>query len=58
MFEDSLVDSGGRLKTNAKYWVWGTFALNACVIAFLIIYPLLNPESLPKTAMTASRFSI
>ena len=29
MFEDSLVDSGGRLKTKSKYWMIGTCLLTA-----------------------------
>ena len=29
MFEDSLVESGGRLKTKSKYWAIGAFLLNA-----------------------------
>ena len=41
MFEDSLIDSGGRLKTKSKYWMIGTFALNALIIIGLIIFPLL-----------------
>ena len=53
MFEDSLVDSGGKLKTKSKYWMIGTFIFNGCIVLFLIIYPLLYPEALPKTAMTA-----
>ena len=53
MFEDSLVDSGGKLKTKSKYWMIATFALNGVIVAILILIPLLYPEALPKSSMTA-----
>ena len=53
MFEDSLVDSGGKLKTNSSKWMMLTLAINASIVAVLILIPLLYPEALPKTAMTA-----
>jgi protein TonB len=53
MFEDSLMESGGKIKTKSKYWMIATFTFNGIVIAGLIIYPLINPEALPKTMMTA-----
>ena len=36
MFEDSLVESGGKLKTKSKYWMILTFSLNAIFVAVLI----------------------
>jgi protein TonB len=51
MFEDALVESAGRLKTQSKYWTFGAFALNAGLLAILILIPLLHPEALPKTAI-------
>ena len=53
MFEDSLIDSGGRLKTKSKYWMIGTAILNFAILTVMIIIPLMYPEALPKTAMTA-----
>ena len=53
MFEDSLMESGGKIKTRSKYWMIATFTFNGVILATLIIYPLINPEALPKTAMTA-----
>jgi protein TonB len=53
MFESSLMESGGQIKTKSKYWMIGTFVFNALVLATMIIIPLVNPEALPKTAMTA-----
>ena len=29
MFEDSLMESGGKIKTKSKYWMIATFAFNA-----------------------------
>ena len=48
MFEDSMLESGGRIKTKSKYWMIATFSLNGAILAALIIYPLINPEALPK----------
>ena len=53
MFEDSLMESGGQIKTKSKYWMIGTFVFNGAILATLILIPLLYPEALPKTAMTA-----
>src|SRR5580698_10297930 len=52
MFENVLVESAGRFKTQSKFWTLGTFALNAGVLAVMIFLPLLHPEALPKTALT------
>ena len=53
MFEDSLVESGGKLKTKSKYWMILTFSLNAIFVAVLILIPLIYPEALPKNSMSA-----
>ena len=53
MFEDSLMESGGKIKTKSKYWMIGTFIFNGAILATMILIPLLYPEALPKTAMTA-----
>jgi protein TonB len=53
MFNDALMESAGRLKTQSKYWTLGTFALNGSVVAIMILLPLLHPEALPKTAIAA-----
>ena len=51
MFEDALIESGGKLKTKSKYWSIATLALNALILAALIIWPLLHPEALPTQMM-------
>ena len=53
MFEDSMLESGGKIKTKSKYWMIATFVFNGLIIATMILIPLLYPEALPKTAMTA-----
>ncbi|WP_433967162.1 hypothetical protein [Tunturiibacter gelidiferens] len=53
MFESSLMESGGQIKTKSKYWMIGTFIFNGAILATMILIPLLYPEALPKTAMTA-----
>lgn len=53
MFEQSLVESGGLIKTKSKYWTILTFFLVSSVFAIMILIPLIYPEALPRTAMTA-----
>jgi protein TonB len=53
MFEDSLMESGGRIKTKSKYWMIATFAFNGVILAAMVLFPLLYPEALPHTALTA-----
>ncbi len=43
MFEDSLMESGGKLKTKSKYWSILTLGINGAILAGLIIWPLLHP---------------
>ena len=57
MFEDALMESGGKIKTKSKYWMIGTFIFNAAILATMILIPLLYPEALPKTAMTGGAVS-
>src|SRR6201999_2022724 len=52
MFEDALMESGGKLKTKSKYYTFVGIILNGSIIAALILIPLIYPEALPKAAMT------
>lgn len=47
MFEDSLMESGGKIKTNQKYTTTVSFIIELVVIGFLILLPLLITEALP-----------
>ena len=54
MFEDSMMESGGKIKTKSKYWMIATASLNRAILATMILIPLLYPEALPKNSLTAS----
>jgi protein TonB len=51
MFEDSLMESGNRIKRKNKFWSFVAFLLNAGALLALVIWPLLHPEALPKQMM-------
>jgi protein TonB len=52
MFEDALVESGGKLRTH-RGWSSGVAAMcNFCVACLLLLLPLLHPLSLPKQALS------
>jgi periplasmic protein TonB len=51
MFEDSLIESGGRLKTARGKTTFFSFILEAIIVGILILIPLMFTEALPK-AMT------
>lgn len=48
MFEDSLIESGGRLKTKRGRTTLVSFILEAIVVVILILVPLMFTEALPK----------
>lgn len=52
MFEDSLVESTGRIRTRSRLFAVGSFALQAAVLAMLILVPILYPAALPKQALS------
>lgn len=52
MFEDSLVESTGRIRTHSKRLAVGSFFLQAALVAVLALIPYLYPASLPKQALT------
>jgi periplasmic protein TonB len=51
MFEDSLMESGNRIKRKNKFWSFVAFLLNTGALLALVIWPLLHPEALPKQMM-------
>jgi protein TonB len=53
MFEDSLMESGNRIKAKSKYWSIVALLFNGGVLIALIVWPLLHPEALPKQMMAA-----
>ena len=48
MFEDSLIESGGRLKTKRGVTTVISFALQVLLVGVLVLIPLLFTEALPK----------
>ena len=48
MFEDSLVESGGRLKTRRGMTTMLSFVLQVLLIGVMILIPLIYTEALPK----------
>lgn len=51
MFEDSLIESGNRLKTKRGRTTTVSFILEAIVIGVLVLIPLLFTEALPKAQL-------
>lgn len=47
MFEDSLMESGNKIRTNQKYTTTLSFVIEAVIVGFLILLPLLITEALP-----------
>ena len=52
MFEDSLVESTGRIRTRSRYFAIGSFVLQALLLTALALYPFLHPATLPRQALT------
>lgn len=51
MFEDSLIESGNRLKTKRGRTTTTAFVLEAIVVGVLVLIPLLFTEALPKAQL-------
>src|ERR1700722_5244541 len=51
MFEDSLIESGGRLKTKRGVWTFLSFIFEIVLVGVLVLIPLLFTEALPKTQL-------
>src|SRR5579862_2992810 len=51
MFEDSLIESGGRLRTNRGATTTISFLLQVALVGILVLIPLLFTEALPKTQL-------
>ena len=48
MFEDSLIESGGRLKTKRGWTSIVSFAIQIMIIGVMVLIPLIFTEALPK----------
>ncbi len=49
MFEDSLIESGGKLKTKRGRTTTVAFILEVLIICVMVLIPLIFTEALPKT---------
>ena len=54
MFQDSLIESGGKLKTKRGMTTMLPFSFHAAFVAVLILIPLLYTEAVPKLRSTIS----
>ncbi|HEX5234883.1 MAG TPA: energy transducer TonB [Silvibacterium sp.] len=52
MFEDSLVESSGRIRTRSRWYAVGSFAVQALLVAVLVLIPYIYPAALPKQALS------
>jgi protein TonB len=52
MFEDSLMESGGRIKTNQKWTGLISTVAQLLLVGFLVLLPLIFTEALPKGQLT------
>lgn len=52
MFEDSLMESGGQIRTNQKWTTLISTSVQICLVIFLILLPLIFTEALPKGQLT------
>ena len=51
MFEDSLIESGGRLRTKRGMTTTISFIFQMVLVGVLVLIPLLFTEALPKTQL-------
>ncbi len=51
MFEDSLVESQGRIRTQSRWFAIGSFFAQAGLLLLLVLYPFFHPLGLPKQAI-------
>jgi periplasmic protein TonB len=51
MFEDSLIESGGKLKTKRGRTSLVAFMIEAMIVGVMVLIPLIFTEALPKTQL-------
>jgi protein TonB len=54
MFEDSLIESGGKLKTKRGKTTFFSFVLEAVIVGVMVLIPLLFTEALPHAQLMMS----
>ncbi|HEV3038580.1 MAG TPA: TonB family protein [Candidatus Angelobacter sp.] len=53
MFEDSLMESGGKLHTNTGWTASASFLIQCGIIGVLVLLPLIFTEALPKAQLSS-----
>jgi periplasmic protein TonB len=48
MFEDSIFESTGSIRTHSRRWMFATLAFNISILLVLILLPLIHPDALPE----------
>ena len=51
MFEDSLIESGGKLKTNRGWTSIVSFVLQVMIVGVMVLIPLIFTEALPRAQL-------
>jgi periplasmic protein TonB len=54
MFEDSLVESSGRIKTNQRWTTSLSFLVQALLVGVLVLIPLIMTDALPTRLLMAA----
>jgi protein TonB len=54
MFEQSLVESTGRIRTRSRRYALPSFLLETALVTTLILLPYLYPAALPRTSLTTT----
>jgi len=52
MFEDSLVESVGRIRTRSRRYAAGSLLLETALVATIVLIPYLYPDALPRKFLT------
>jgi len=53
MFEDSLMESGGKIRTNSKWTTLASLLLQFAIVGVMVLLPLIFTEALPKGQLNA-----
>ena len=53
MFETSLVESSGKLRSKSGHYLWITASFNVAIVAVMILIPLLYPDALPRAVLAS-----
>jgi periplasmic protein TonB len=52
MFEDSLLESTGRIRTKSRWTALGSLVLQSALLAVLLVLPEIYPDALPRQSLS------